>query len=87
MLEHFPTRLELLYHTRRPPPAVVVLLFAQLSGVDGLRGQAAVWNANAHHHYRLSSTALKRSTLSDANARRPAAIFAETFEQLSALAD
>ena len=30
---------------------------------------------------------LKRSTLSDANARRPAAIFAETFEQLSALAE
>ena len=66
---------------------LLVLLFAQLSGVDGLRGLAAVWNANAHHHYHLGGTALKRSTLSDANARRPVAIFAETFEQLSALAD
>lgn len=66
---------------------LVALIFAQLSGVDGLRGLEAVWNANAHHHYHLGSKTLKRSTLSDANARRPAAIFAEAFEQLSALAE
>jgi IS4 transposase len=66
---------------------LVALIFAQLSGVDGLRGLEAVWNANAHHHYHLGSKALKRSTLSDANARRPVAIFADTFERLSSLAD
>ncbi len=66
---------------------LVALIFAQLSGVDGLRGLEAVWNANAHHHYHLGSKTLKRNTLSDANARRPAAIFAEAFEQLSALAE
>ncbi|MGA9866433.1 MAG: DUF4372 domain-containing protein, partial [Acetobacteraceae bacterium] len=66
---------------------LVALIFAQLSGIDSLRGLEAVWNANAHHHYHLGSQPLKRSTLSDANARRPVAIFAEIFEQLSALAD
>jgi putative transposase len=66
---------------------LLVLIFSQLSGVDGLRGLEAVWNANAHHHYHVGGTILKRSTLSDANARRPAAVFAETFEQLSTLAD
>jgi len=65
---------------------LVALIFAQLSRIDGLRGLEAVWNANAHHHYHLGSKPLKRSTLSDANARRPVAIFAATFEQLAALA-
>ncbi len=39
---------------------LVALIFAQLSGVDGLRGLEAVWNANAHHHYHLGSKTLKR---------------------------
>lgn len=66
---------------------LVALVFAQLSGVDSLRGLAAVWNANSHHHYHLDVGPLSRSTLSDASVRRPVAIFAETFEMLSGLAD
>lgn len=66
---------------------LVVLLFGQLAGVTSLRGLAAVWNAHGHHHYHLGTGAVARSTLSDANTRRPVAIFAETFGVLSGLAD
>lgn len=66
---------------------LVTLIFAQISGVDRLRTLEALWNANAHHHYHLDVGPLKRSTLADANARRPIAVFAETFAMLSGLAD
>lgn len=66
---------------------LVALVFAQLSGADGLRGLEAMWNAHSHHHYHLGCGKLCRSTLSDANGRRPVAIFAETFATLSALTD
>ena len=66
---------------------LVTLIFAQFCGADSLRGLEAVWNAHAHHHYHLGTGPLARSTLSDANARRPVAIFAETFDMLSGLAD
>jgi putative transposase len=66
---------------------LVALVFAQLGGVDSLRALEAIWNANSHHHYHLGVSKLARSTLSDANSRRPVAIFAETFERLSGLAD
>jgi putative transposase len=65
---------------------LVFLIFAQLSGIEGLRGLEGVWNANAHHHYHLGVGEVARTTVSDANARRPAAIFSETFAKLSALA-
>ncbi len=65
---------------------LVSLVFAQLSGIDSLRGLEAVWNAHSHHHYHLGTGPLARSTLSDANSRRPIAIFTETFEMLSGLA-
>lgn len=55
---------------------LLALVFAQLSGASGLRGLAANWNAHAHHHYHLGSGPLARSTLADANARRPVAVFA-----------
>ena len=66
---------------------LVALVFAQLGGIDSLRALEAIWNANSHHHYHLGVGKLARSTLSDANARRPIVIFAETFERLSGLAD
>lgn len=65
---------------------LVTLIFAQLAAVDSLRGIAAAWNANAHHHYHLGSGPVARSTLSDANRRRPPEVFAKTFEALSGLA-
>ncbi len=66
---------------------LVALIYAQLSGNDSLRGVVAGFNANPQHHYHLGTGKLSRSTLADANARRPASIFAQTFARLSAMAD
>lgn len=66
---------------------LVALIYAQLSGAEGLRGLVTGFNANPHHHYHLGTDKLSRSTLSDANARRPTGIFAQTFAMLSASAD
>jgi putative transposase len=66
---------------------LAVLIFAQLSGIEGLRDLEVGWNANAHHHYHLRTGRLARSTLSDANARRSPAIFAETFALLAGQCD
>ena len=65
---------------------LVALIYAQLSGNDSLRGIEAGFNANRHHHYHLGTGKLSRSTLADANARRPVGIFAQTFATLSAMA-
>src|SRR5665213_989433 len=51
--------------------------------MSSLRKLEAVWNAQGAHHYHLGSGAVCRSTVSDANARRPSAIFAEVFAALS----
>lgn len=66
---------------------LTLLVFAQLSGVKGLRDLEAAWNANSNHHYHLGVGTIARSTVSDANARRPLAVFSETFSRLSGLAD
>lgn len=66
---------------------LVALVYAQLGGIESLRALEAAWNANSHHHYHLGVGTLARSTLADANARRPLAIFSETFAKLSGLAD
>jgi IS4 transposase len=66
---------------------LVALVYAQLAGIDGLRGLEAGFNANSNHHSHLGTAEVRRATLSDANARRPAEIFAETFAMLSATAD
>lgn len=66
---------------------LVTLIFAQLGRIDSLRGLVAAFNANAHHHYHLNVDEIARSTLSDANKRRPVEVFAETFAMLSATVD
>jgi len=66
---------------------LVALVFAQFSHADSLRGLELGFNANAHHHYHLNVGKLSRSTLSDANARRPVEVFAQTFAMLAEMAD
>jgi len=66
---------------------LLALLFAQFSKADSLRGVEAAWNANSHHHYHLGGGTVQRSTLSDANRRRPAAVFAEAFALVSGQLD
>jgi putative transposase len=63
---------------------LVSLVFAQMSGAESLRGLAADWKAHGHQHYHLKSGRLSRSTLADANQRRPWQVFAETLGALAA---
>src|SRR5690242_17718038 len=65
---------------------LVALIFAQLSHLNSLRGLTALFNANIAYR-QLDRGGLARSTLSDANARRPVGVFAETFTMLAAMAD
>ena len=66
---------------------LLALVYAQFSSAASLRGLEAGWNANRQHHYHLGSGPLVRSTLSDANKRRPVAIFAETFSLVASQLD
>jgi len=66
---------------------LLALVYAQLAGIDGLRALESGFNANPQHHYHLGTGKLARATLSDANARRPVEVFAQTFAMLAATAD
>jgi IS4 transposase len=66
---------------------LVTLIFAQLGGIDSLRGLETTFNANAQAHYHLGVDEIARTTVSDANARRPSEPFAELFAMLAASAD
>jgi putative transposase len=66
---------------------MVTLVGAQLGCITSLRGLELAFNANSHQHYHLGVCKVARSTLSDANARRPAGVFAETFAMLAGQAD
>jgi putative transposase len=66
---------------------LVALIYAQLTHADGLRALELSFNANSNHHYHLGVDALARSTLSDANARRPPEVFAGVFTMLASIAD
>ena len=57
----------------------VALLHAQLSGAVSLREIEATMASHASRLYHLGVAAPKRSTLADANAYRPAAVFAQMF--------
>jgi putative transposase len=67
---------------------LVTLIFAQFNCAGSLRGLTETWNANPQHHYHLGTqVGLKRSTLSDANERRPVAVFADTFTVVASQLD
>lgn len=66
---------------------LLALIFAQLSSETSLRGLEAAFNANSGAHYHLGTRKLARSTLAEANARRPVGVFADLFVRLSAELD
>jgi putative transposase len=66
---------------------LVTLIYAQFCASTSLRGLEANWNANSQHHYHLACGPLVRSTFSDANQRRPVAVFSETFSLVAGQLD
>lgn len=54
---------------------LVAMIFAQVSAQTSLRDVVATFNAHPARHYHLGARALARSTLADANAARPVAVF------------
>ncbi len=72
---------------------LLTMIYAQLSGANSLRAVEAGFNAHAHMHGqlghgqlghgRLGAVPVHRSTLADANSRRPVAVFADVFALLA----
>jgi len=56
---------------------LIALLYGQLSGAGGLREIVGGLKSHAARLYHLGAGSVARSTLSDANAQRPAVLFAE----------
>lgn len=61
---------------------LTALCFAQLGGADSLRELEARWNAQRNHHYHLGARKVTRTTLCDANARRPPEAFLDILDAL-----
>lgn len=61
---------------------LLVMLFSQLSGRHSLRDLVDTFNSKQSHHYHLGTRAISRSSLADANSKRPKLIFQETFYYL-----
>ncbi|MCG8562504.1 MAG: IS4 family transposase [Hyphomicrobiales bacterium] len=64
----------------------LALLFGQLSGAASLREIEAGLASHASQLYHLGATQAPRSTLSDANAKRPWGLFADLFAEMAASA-
>ena len=66
---------------------LMALIHAQLTKALSLRALVTSWNAHSNAHYHLGCDEIARSTLADANARRPVEAFAEVLEMIAALTD
>jgi len=64
----------------------VALLYGQLEGAVSLREIAAGLESHQSRLYHLGAAPARRSTLADANALRPCALFAELFAAMMARA-
>jgi len=60
----------------------IALLYAQLSGSESLRAIEAGFESHASKLYHLGACEVSRSTLADANAQRPSAVFAGLLTEL-----
>ena len=63
---------------------LIAMLYAQFSGAGSLRQIEAGFNSQHTHHYHLGTRCIRRSTLADANNKRPAALFCEIARSLMA---
>ena len=61
---------------------LVAMLYAQLAGAESLRAIEAGLSSHAARLYHLGGREVSRSTLSDANARRPCAVFVDLLAAL-----
>jgi len=61
----------------------LALLFGQLSGAESLRGIEAGLSSHSARLYHLGGHPVARTTLADANAKRPAELFAELFAHMA----
>lgn len=55
---------------------LVTMVYAQLSGTTGLRPLEAAFNSQRVHHHHLGVDRIRRSTVADANEKRPDTVFA-----------
>src|SRR5918996_1730568 len=60
----------------------VALVFAQLAGIPSLRELIAALASHANHAYHLGLGPIRRSTLAEANAKRPLALYEAVFLHL-----
>lgn len=58
----------------------IALLYGQLSGASGLREIVTGLSSHAARLYHLGADPVRRSTMSDANAKRPVAVFSELLQ-------
>jgi IS4 transposase len=75
-------------HVRKLPTKTqfIVLAYAQMAGIAGLRETVTVVNSHEAQLYHLGARPVKLSTLSDANTLRPSAVFETLFARMVALA-
>jgi len=59
-----------------------VMLFSQLSSRNSLRDISSSWDSHLNTHYHLGVTRVKRSTLAEANSKRPSGMYLELFYYL-----
>ena len=64
----------------------LALLFGQLAGASSLREIEAGLESHSARLYHLGGRCVARSTLADANARRPAALYADLFAHMASAA-
>jgi hypothetical protein len=62
----------------------LAVLYGQLSGASRLRALVSSFGSHAQRLYHLGAKPVKRSSLSDANAQRPSAVFSALFAALVA---
>ena len=72
-------------HVRRLPTKsqFIALLYGQFSGASSLREIAGGLESHSARLYHAGGRTVSRSTLADANARRPAAVFSNLFAEMA----